>query len=328
MYKYLLKHFKTNFDKLSISKDFDHFIKKTLKIGALAGLTTRKLSPPSADDLSTLIKLDQEIIHSLSLSTQSPEQNLKLISPLDNHLLDGAHSHLPILQEIGNALSTVTWDSYAAINPYTCRSFGIKRNDLIKISSPQNPSSSIELAVYPMPGLSRDAVVIYQGGGINDKRNTIANNIGVNPLDLWPKLTDSITNTQLTSGLEITIIPTGKKYRLAAMQKHNDIANRSDVYKQVPLDYLQKAKYQRAKSGKAKNLDDVPDLYPSLDKPEIYMHKQQNTEKISRPKSSIDYRWGMSIDLDRCNGCGACMVACSLENNVPQVGKEQDYARS
>ena len=34
-----------------------------------------------------------------------------------------------------------------------------------------------------------------------------------------------------------------------------------------------------------------------------------------------EYRWGMAIDVDRCNGCSACIVACSIENNIPTVGE-------
>ena len=52
-----------------------------------------------------------------------------------------------------------------------------------------------------------------------------------------------------------------------------------------------------------RSLDDVPDLFPKLEE--------------------APHRWGMSIDLDRCNGCGACMAACAVENNVPQTGREQ-----
>jgi molybdopterin-containing oxidoreductase family iron-sulfur binding subunit len=34
-------------------------------------------------------------------------------------------------------------------------------------------------------------------------------------------------------------------------------------------------------------------------------------------------RWGMVIDLDKCTGCQACVVACRVENNVPFAGSEQ-----
>ena len=85
--------------------------------------------------------------------------------------------------------------------------------------------------------------------------------------------------------------------RLAAQQKQNDIANRTDIVKTVTVAHA------ATKEQTQKNLDDVPDIYPKL--PEM------------------DYRWGMSIDLSKCTGCTACTVACATENNVAQVGREQ-----
>jgi molybdopterin-containing oxidoreductase family iron-sulfur binding subunit len=58
-------------------------------------------------------------------------------------------------------------------------------------------------------------------------------------------------------------------------------------------------------------------------------HGDHGSHEIRRPydaskDATLDspYRWGMAIDLDRCTGCSACIVACSIENNVPQVGEE------
>ena len=65
-----------------------------------------------------------------------------------------------------------------------------------------------------------------------------------------------------------------------AMQKHNDIANRTDAYKKIGINELEAKKAKRAKSGKVKNLDDKFWTLPKLDKPEIYMHQFKNEEKV------------------------------------------------
>ncbi len=259
---------------------YDMFFKAVLRRGFIGKLTVQTLFA-QLKDFSTHLKTLRP------LST-----GLQLIAPLDHRFHDGRGAHLPVLQETGDAITTVTWDTWAAINPNTMTKMGLKRNQVVELST---AAGKLKVPVYPLPGLHPDVIVCPRGNGHTDARSTISNNAGLNPLGLFAKAQDPLSKEPVTALVPVKVAATTEWFRLAALQKHHDIANRKDIIKKVDLPSL--------KVAKKKNLDHVPDMFPKLEEGE--------------------YRWGMAIDLDKCTGCGACVAACSIENNVPQVGRDQ-----
>lgn len=279
---YLMKKWAPIHQTLDGTVAFDTFFNNTLRAGTVG------------QELSTAIPALSAGVGAALKLVETPGVGFRLISPLDIRLRDGRHAHKPVLQEASESLTTIAWDSYVALNPKTVAQLGLKKFDLVKI---QGPVGVIEAAVYPLPGLHPEAVLVPRGNGHGKGRGTIEGGTGVDPLLLVNKAQDALTGSPAICGQLIKITPTGIVYPLAQLQKHNDIANRKDIVKKVSL------KAAQEKPVRTKELDDVPDLYPALPK--------------------LDYRWGMSIDLDKCTGCQACYVACTLENNVAMVGREQ-----
>ncbi len=280
---YIRKNWQEIYKSSGIRHDFETFFQAILRKGFYGKIEQR--SVPALADLSASFQAKSEV----------PRQGLRLLAHLDPRLIDGVGADRPVLQEAGDNLTTIAWDSWLAISPKTAMAKGFRYNDVIKV---EGPGGSLELALYPMPGLHDDTVAIARGNGHWRGISRVTTDVGVDPLNLLGFEQDPLSGLPVTAGQSVSLVATGRKYRLAAQQKHNDVGNRADIVKTV--EFAKAAKNVR----KEIDLDEVPDLFPKL---------------AEHPK----YRWGMSIDLDKCSGCGACTVACDLENNVPQVGREQ-----
>lgn len=299
---YLRKRWEAVYKASGITKDFDTFFKAIQRKGFYVAQLEKRQNVSALADVASLFK------------PAPVASGMKLVAYLDPKLGDGYGADRPVLQEAGDGLTTITWDTWVAINPNKCRELGIKYNDLLRLKT---AAGTIEVSVYPMPGLHYDTVAIPRGRGQKAGTSLISGGVGVDPLVLLESKFDSLTGDAVTSGQVVTIEKTGKRYRLAAMQKHNDIANRRDI---MPTMTLTKA---GDNVRKTKDLDAVPDLYPTHEIKDKTKDLRGSNWLFPHWEASKDYRWGMAIDIDRCNGCGACTVACNLEHNVPHVGREQ-----
>lgn len=273
---YLQKRWQALHDLQGSKESFAKFYHKTLRRGTFTH-TPRKT---------------RRELQVLSVAVQKNAAGLKLCAPLDNRLHDGRGAHLPVLQEVGDSLTTIAWDSWVALSVATATKLGLRRNDVVRIKS---AAGTFDAALFPLPGLHDDAVVVPRGNGHTKGISKVSDGIGVDPLAACAVA--AVTQLPLTAALPVSLTRTGKTYRLAAMQKENKLGNRGDIVKSVSVAQLQQHR------DRLRDLDAVPDLYPKLEEAE--------------------HRWGLSVDLHKCIGCSACMVACAQENNVPQVGRTQ-----
>ena len=217
-------------------------------------------------------------------------------------MYDGRGATRAWLQETPDPITSVAWDAWVEIAEETAKSLGIARGDILKVSSPHG---AIELPAYPTPTLHPKAVAIPIGHRY--ARYHVPRYVGApattqNPVALLSGAADPTSGGIQYLGVKVTLARTGARRPLAVLQAtfdqdHRELARHVD---------LKKARDEALK-GKTEAHETVS------------MYTGQNY-----PAN----RWGMAVDVDACVGCGACVVACIAENNVPVVGKaEAAYGR-
>lgn len=280
--EYLMDKWKPVHKLIGAEVDFDTFFKAVQRRGFVGKLEERSM--PKLGNVSAAFK-----------PAEVKPAGLKIVAHLDNHLIDGRGADRPLLQEAGDAMTSIAWDTWVGINPNKAKELGLRYNDVVRV---EGPAGSVEASIYPFPGLHPDTIAMPRGNGHAKGVTRVTDGIGVDPLIVLAAANDVVTGEFVTSGQSVKLVSLGRKHRLAALQKSGELGNRTDIVKTISLESA------RANEGKTRDLDDVPDLYGNLYK-------------------DVSYRWGMSVDLDKCTGCSACYVACSVENNVPTVGRAE-----
>ncbi|NLS17668.1 TAT-variant-translocated molybdopterin oxidoreductase [Rhizobium sp. P40RR-XXII] len=201
----------------------------------------------------------------------------------DAGVWDGSLCENAWAQETPRPLTKITWGNVILISPQLAAKRSLKNCDEVRLTA---GTRSIDGPVWIMPGQAGDAVTITLGYG-RKLKDSIAAGLGYDAY----KLRES---TAIWHRADVRIEATGTTLQVATTQLHQAIDG-FDFVRTVNISQLD----PRSRSD---HKDKSPSLYP--DKP------------------NSDPSWGMSIDLDLCIGCNACVTACQAENNIPVVGKD------
>ena len=218
----------------------------------------------------------------------------------------GAQAGNPWLQELPDPITKATWGNYALISVPMANQLGIKFQSNKYEYFPEKPvvkitgnGKSIELPALVVPGMNADTVAVAVGYGRNEIFSKAAAGMGVN---VYP----------LAGAANVTVEKVSREERVALAQIHNSYEDRFEVVRETTLATLKK------------HPDLIPGYRDHLAGEFAKKTKDYRTDATLYPMhTQPGIKWGMNIDMNSCVACGACVVACHAENNVPVVGKRE-----
>ena len=262
-------------------------------------------SAPSPVSLPVNAAAVATLVQTIESPTLGPK-NLELVFQVDTKMLEGRFANNSWMLELPDPTTRVCWDNVALIAPSTAKAMGIENGDLIRITS---GDASIEIAAWKQPGQAPYSVGLPLGWG----RRVVgrggygyasdARDLERRGFDVYP-----VRTTQAFSyAAGATIERTQRTYPLSQTQEHDLMRDPEKEDSDRPL----------AVEATLAEYKDTPNFgqYASPD------------PSVGPLWETVDYsngsQWGMVVDLNVCNGCNACVIACQAENNVPTVGKDQ-----
>jgi MoCo/4Fe-4S cofactor protein with predicted Tat translocation signal len=239
---------------------------------------------------------------SLPAFTAVPADQVEYIFRPDPAVYDGRYANNGWLQELPKPITKLTWDNAALVSP----KFAQKQDFSHKVMARGGEHGQIRTAVvdivlngskvsaatWTLPGQAENTVVLPLGYG-RKRAGYTGTNKGFNAYEVR-------TSNAMWSATGGQITATGDSYPLACTQYHFNMEGRQILSTGTLEEYKQN---------------------PGFAHEGFEMPAQDNS--LYKQFSYEGHAWGMAIDLTKCNGCNACVVACQSENNIPVVGKDQ-----
>jgi molybdopterin-containing oxidoreductase family iron-sulfur binding subunit len=211
---------------------------------------------------------------------------LELVFEPDYSIWDGRYANNAWLQELPKPLTKLVWDNAAFISPDTAARIGVAHEDLVNI---EVRGRTVQAPVFVQPGQPEGVIVVTLGYGRSAGGSVLAGT-GFNAYAIRTSEAPWIEREVALGGVAGT-------YRLVTTQNHFLMENRELVREATLAEYEENPAFAQHVG------EHPPSIYPEWE--------------------YTGHAWGMSINLNTCIGCNACVVACQSENNIPTVGKDQ-----
>ena len=233
--------------------------------------------------------------------------DFELILYTKTSLGDGQMANNPWLQEMPDPITRTTWDNYLVMSKADADALGVEN---YHVSNGALNGSYVELTingvsdvlpVYIQPGQAKGSLGLALGyGRLQGLKNEMQ--VGKNAYKFY--------NNFNTYQPNVTLKLVEGEHEFACIQLHNTLMGRGDIIKETNLETYN--------SQPAEEWNVIPVV--SMDHKEVEATKVDLWDSFDR---SIGHHFNLSIDLNACTGCGACVIACHAENNVPVVGKSE-----
>ncbi|WBL26024.1 TAT-variant-translocated molybdopterin oxidoreductase [Zunongwangia sp. HGR-M22] len=255
---------------------------------------------PSNNDASSLRKLN---------ASAQEKGDLELTLYTKVSMGDGEQANNPWLQELPDPITRTTWDNYLMISKADADkldleneivSNGALNGNYVDISVGDTTLKNVPVIVQP--GQAKGSVALALGYGKKEGMQEEMQ-VGVNAYPLYKNFS-AFQNVSVTKA--------AGTHEFASVQMQSTLAGRDDIVKETSLSVLTtKSKHE---------WNSVPEVDYNHQEIPVSDQKADIWNSFDR---SIGHHFNLSIDLNACTGCGACVIACHSENNVPVVGKDE-----
>ena len=242
-----------------------------------------------------------------TLASSKALADFELVLYTKTGLGDGQQANNPWLQEFPDPITRVSWDNYATVSIADAKKLELS-NEIVAngglngsyVDLVVNGVKLEKVPVIVQPGQAVGTIGLALGYG---KKAALKEEmqVGLNAYSLYTNF-DNVQSVKISKA--------SGDHEFACVQSQKTLMGRGDIVKETTLEIFN--------TKDAKEWNEVPMV--SLDHKEVEATKVDLWESFDR---SVGHHFNLSIDLNACTGCGACVIACHAENNVPVVGKSE-----